>query len=159
MISHGFGPFQGPSPWMDKPVLSEIRWRGCLEKTLHINIGFSGLLLLKKWCGQELEERLLSSQIMTSQILLFVSEGGETTISMWEWFRLQHTFVVYLVCLTFLTSMIWLLLDITTTLDLLYLEEIVRIGSNFWLFIVVCTLGFCFVYVIPSLSTPATERI
>ena len=59
---------QGPSPWMDKPVLSTIRCRGCLELTLRFNIGFKVLLLLDNvvWSGIGRETFIISNSDLTN---------------------------------------------------------------------------------------------
>ena len=59
---------QGPSPWMDKPVLSTIRWRGFWEEHLRFNTGFNFLLLLDNvvWSGIGRDTFIISNNDVTN---------------------------------------------------------------------------------------------
>ena len=53
---------------MDKPVLSTIRWRGCLEEPLRFNTGFSDLLRLDnvEWSGIGRDTFIISNNDITN---------------------------------------------------------------------------------------------
>ena len=111
MISHGFGPFHGPSPWIDKPVLSTIRWRGCLEEPLRFNIGFKDLLLLDNvvWSGIGSHTFIISNNDVTNPSVCL---NGR-----WKWNNNLNVRMVsiaksaYFCCLNFLISTTWWFLE------------------------------------------------
>ena len=149
---------QGPSPWMDKPVLSTIRWWGWLPDVSRFNMGFRRLLLLDNvvWSGTGKLRFISLNKDMTKPSVCLSG----------RWKRIRNERMVSMAKLEYFWRLPGLFAfggfhDLRADGDIqrVRLPRFLGIDASWWLCTDVCTLGCDFSYGILSLWTPAMSGI